>query len=381
MFALRNALLAKSDPNERPPIEVQTVSESGLKDCNLTTYDCLMLSNVARFTTSEARQLDNYLVRGGSLVFFLGDRVQAENYNRVLTEGPLPILPARLEHVATNEAGTLNPLEYRHPILEKFRGHGEVQLQRSLVERYFKVKLLETAAGSAGQAATELAKSPLQVAAEVANGDPLIVAHPVSRGRVVLVTTSADSSWQMMTSDGNYEPLVRQILDWCLAGQAQPRNVLVGDALESTVAGTFPAASTRSGTSANPTGVTIERPDGRRTAVQAAGGDGNAWSYDDTQISGIYSAQFGQAASPVQLFAVNLKTAESDLKRLSRDELQDDVLPGVAVDYQTAWQAGAERLTLSDESASQLHVELLYAAAGLLLLETVFAWRMGYTRR
>ncbi len=72
----------------------------------------------------------------------------------------------------------------------------------------------------------------------------------------------------------------------------------------------------------------IERPDGRRATVPVIHGDDRAWSYDDTRISGIYSAL--RLASEVQLFAVNLKTAESDLTRLSRDELQNEVLPGVA---------------------------------------------------
>ena len=56
-----------------------------------------MLSNVAQFTASEARVLDNYLIHGGSLVFFLGDRVIADNYNSLLAgraaEGSRQILP------------------------------------------------------------------------------------------------------------------------------------------------------------------------------------------------------------------------------------------------------------------------------------------------
>jgi hypothetical protein len=343
-----------------------------------------MLSNVAQFTASEARLLDNYLDRGGSLVFFLGDRVRADNYNSLLAAGPLPLLPARLVEIAVNRAGTLDPLDYRHPIVAGFRGHEDVQLPRSLVERYFKVAPLQAEAGAAAsQTAADLARSPPQVALAAGNGDPLIVARPVRRGRVVLVTTSADSSWQLLTVGGNYEPLVRQILDWCLAGQARPYNVLIGDPLESSldkVAGTVPvpsAPSTPSTASATPANVTIERPDGRRAA--AVQGDNGAWSYDDTRTSGIYAARHG--GDRVQLFAVNLITAESDLTRVSRDELRDEVLPGVALDYQTAWQAGAAPLTLSEGPAGRLHVVLLYAVAGLLLLETVFAWRLGYNQR
>ena len=78
---------------------------------------------------------------------------------------------------------------------------------------------------------------------------------------------------------------------------------------------------------------------------------------------------------------MNLITTESDFARVSRDELQDEALPGVRLEYQTAWPAGAARLTLPEGSPGALHLVLLYAAAGLLLLEMIFAWRMGYNRR
>ena len=81
---------------------------------------------------------------------------------------------------------------------------------------------------------------------------------------------------------GTYLPLVRQILDWCLAGQTQPRNVAVGDTLESSVK-----------TSSALTTLTIERPDGHRRSVPLnVQGDYATWSYDDTRISGIYTAEF-----------------------------------------------------------------------------------------
>jgi hypothetical protein len=370
VYALANALLARSDPNERPPIEVDTVPWGDVSQRNLGRYDCVMLSNVAQFTASEARVLDNYLGHGGSLVFFLGDRVRVENYNSVLADARQPILPARLGEVATNAVRTLDPLDYRHPILQKFRGHENVQLSRSPVAQYFRVKLLGSPA--AGEhAAADVTEHPPQVALALGNGDPLIVTRALRRGRVVLVTTSADTSWTLLPAWPTYLPLVRQILDWCLAGQTQPRNVSVGDALASSL-----------DTAASVASVTIERPDGRRRAVPLeTRGDYSSWSYDDTRISGIYTAQFGPPLSRTQLFAVNLNTAESDLTPVSRDELQNEVLPGVPLDYQAGLQTAGGRLKLSAEPAVQLHVGLLYAVVGLLLLETFFAWRLGYNRR
>lgn len=387
VFALTNALLARSNPDEPSPIEKEVAPESALTERELADYDCVMISNVAQFTAGEARLLDSYLGRGGSLVFFLGDRVRAENYNRVLAAGPRPILPLRLGEVASNTGGTLNPLGYRHPIVEKFRGHPDAELPHALVQRYFKVKPLDAGSnGSAGETATDLGKNPPQVALEVGNGDPLIVARRVRHGRVLLVTTSADSSWQMITVGGNYEPLVRQIVDWCLAGQAQPRNVFVGDALESSLdkaAGTLRLSSAPSASPSAASAVTIQRPDGRRAAATIAPG-GGAWTYDDTRVSGIYRAQPGPLPARVQLFAVNLITTESDLSHVPRDQLQDEALHGARFDYQAQWPAGAGEplgsLTPSEGSAGELHPVLLYVAAGLLLLETILAWRLGNRR-
>ena len=117
----------------------------------------------------------------------------------------------------------------------------------------------------------------------LSNGDPLIVAQPVRRGRVVLVTTSADTSWGELPKWRTYEPLVKEILAWCTAGQAQPRNVEVGDPLEAALPAT-PAL----------TKVSIERPGGQsRTVPLEIQGDYSTWRYDDTLISGIYTARMG----------------------------------------------------------------------------------------
>ena len=295
----------------------------------------------------------------------------AENYNSVLADAPRPILPARLIEVAKNPGGSLDPRGYEHPIVRPFRGQEKVGLLSSPVERYFKVKPLEPAADKKSAAGADIATNPPQVALATNNGDPLIVTRTVRHGRVVLVTTSADTSWTMLPAWGTYLPLVRQILDWCLAGQSQPRNLAVGDPLESLVDAATSTAS-----------LTIERPDGsRRSATLKAQGDSCAWSYDDTRLSGVYSAEFGPPLSLTQLFAVNLLTAESDLASISRDELQSEALPGVPVDYQVGWLSEGARLTLPEATAGQLHVGLLCAVVGLLLLETVLAWRLGYNRR
>ena len=235
-----------------------------------------------------------------------------------------------------NPGGSLDPLDYRHPIVRKFRGQEKAGLLRSPIDQYFKVKLAEAIPGEQGQAAVRGARRPSPAKGEVrnaqsagrppaevvlalSNGDPLIVAQPIRRGRIVLVTTSADASWSQLPKWGTYEPLVKEILFWCIAGQAQPRNIEVGDPLESALPAT-PALMD----------VSIERPGGQHRAVPLeVQGDYSTWRYDDTLISGIYTAHFAAPLWQSQLFAVNLMTAESDLAPISQDELQNEVWPGL----------------------------------------------------
>jgi hypothetical protein len=384
VFYLNVALQSQSDPNNRSQVETETATETAILERNLGNYDCVMLSNVPRFTASEARVLDSYLAHGGSLVFFLGDRVIAENYNSVLAD-QLRILPAQLDSVAKNPGGRLDPMEYRHPIVQKFQNHENAGLLKTPVGQYFKVKLATSGSDAKKPSITGNRKGQLpsmseplaaqaelrsaEVAIALSNGDPLIITQTVRRGRVVLVTTSADTSWSFVPQWGTYEPLVKQILAWCTAGQSQPRNIVVGDPLESRL----PA-------SAGLTSVSIERPGGQsRSMPLEVQGDYCTWRYDDTFISGIYSARYSSSLSPSQLFAVNLSTAESDLAPISQEELQNEVWPGVLLEYETAWQGADASLPRSTSNAGQLYVGLLYSVFALLLLETVLAWRFGYT--
>src|SRR5208283_1223992 len=214
-------------------------------------------------------------------------------------------------------------------------------------------------------------RSPAEVVLAMSNGDPLIVARSIRRGRIVLVTTSADASWNQWPKWGTYEPLVKEILFWCIAGQTQPRNFEVCDPLESMVV-TTPAL----------TDVSIERPGGQHRAVPLeVQGDFSTWRYDDTLISGIYTAHFAAPLPQSQLFAVNLVTAESDLTSISQDELQDEVWPGLPLRYETSWQGEGTPLPSPAGPSRQLHVGLLYAVVGLLLLDSILAWRFGYNVR
>ncbi len=309
-------------------------------------YDCLFLCNVAQFTASEARALDAYLQGGGSVVFFLGDQVLADRYNRELgvagegRAGGPHILPARIGNVVDQPQFRLDPLGYRHPILEAFRGRGQTSLLTTPVFKHYQL--------------TPSKKSHATTVLALGNGDPLVIEQSVHRGRVVLVGTSAEPSWTAMPLWPSFVPLVQEIVAWCAAGQLQQRNVLVGD--------TFDALTSSGGISS----ASVQSPDGRKRPAQLQpAGDRFALTYADTLQSGIYTVQFGPPANRRQTFAVNVDTTESDLAQIDADDLRNQTWPDIPFVYQTSWQdiKGAGVGTAHGQQG--LHVDLLYAALGL----------------
>jgi hypothetical protein len=303
--------------------------------------------------------LDAYLQGGGCLVFFLGDQVLADRYNGELgvagegRAGGPHILPARLGNVVDRPEFRLDPLGYRHPILDAFRGRGQTSLLTTPVFKHYQLTPPENS-----RATPVLA---------LGSGGPLVIEQSVHRGRVVLVGTSADPSWTAMPLWPSFVPLVQEIVAWCAAGQIEQRNVLAGDAFEALAA-----------SSAGMAPANVQSPDGRKRSVQLhAAGDRFALTYADTTQSGIYVANFGPPANHSQTFAVNVDTAESDLTQIDADDLRNDTWPNIPFVHQTSWQDLKATAVGSVHGKNHLHVDLLYAALGLLFAESFLGWRMG----
>ncbi|MFH1268640.1 MAG: hypothetical protein ABIK89_23185, partial [Planctomycetota bacterium] len=339
-------------------IRVDVVPESRLLELDLDRYDCVFLANVAQFTSSEARALEGYLKSGGSLVFFLGDQVMPDRYNRELAgerAGGVRVLPARLGQLVEKPEHRLDPREYRHAIVRSFRGNEKAGLLTTPVDKHFKLIVP--------------ALSRAKVALAMAGGDPLIVEEPIHRGRVVLFATSADDSWTPMPKLPSYLPVVRDALGYAIGEELVERNVEVGQALGGTVPGEIADVP-----------LWVQRPDGRREdEVTPRAEEGtSAWSYSDTYASGVYTVQSGPPISVRNVFAVNVDPVESDLARISPEELRNRVWPEVPFVHQTTWQNLDDPPVGRIGRSSGLARTLLYALLGLLFVETFLAWRFGY---
>ena len=354
---LRVALAPEAD-GRGSQVKVEVVTEGALRELDLPKYDAIFLCNVPQFTAAEARLLRAYAEQGGGLVFFLGDQVRADSYNRYLggEEPGLPrVLPALVGAATAAGQYRFDPLGYQHSLVSVFRDQEQSGLLTTPIAQYLKL--------------TPVAGSPAKVALGIAGGDPAIVEEPIGSGRAIVVATSADVSWTVLPMWSSFVPLVHELLTLAASGRFAERNLEVGQAL----AGETPR-------SAESLPITVAPPTGETAAAAIAGTSGD-WQFDDTFQSGIYTVHFGSQADAIEQFAVNTNTAESDLAPLSIEELKSDVWPGIPFHHQTSWQNAADGPSPQLSGRGRLNGWLIGATLALLLLEPLLAWRMGKYRR
>lgn len=353
---------------------VPTVIRDGdLIDQDLSRYDAVFFCNVGQFSAGEARMLDAYLQQGGGVVFFLGDRVQPESYNRYLggqEENQPRLLPARVGPPSATGKYAFDPANYEHPVVRPFKGRERAGLLTVPVYQYQRLEVLPQAEA--------------RVALRFDNGDAAIVEGPVHRGRVAVVATAASlesvdesgNPWTVWAQSPAFVPVVQELLALVVGTSGQPRNLQVGQPLVASVQAPGAEVSVQVLGPADET-TTADRPVLRSMTLTSEG----RWEFPDTHRSGLYTLRLGAPVDRTEHYAVNPPAAggglpESDLTRLTPEELQQDISPGF---HETSSTGAADEAGPPTDlrAGGEVHAYLLWAVFGLLLLESGLAWRLG----
>ena len=120
--------------------EITVVDENEFEAAELSTYSSVVLANVYRVTEEMASRLEQFVVSGGGVAFWLGDQVDPELYNRILYRDGKGLLPAKLGELATAPEGTigipLGEVNVAHPAMRRFRDPQVPYFEGVLTYRY-----------------------------------------------------------------------------------------------------------------------------------------------------------------------------------------------------------------------------------------------------
>lgn len=358
-FYLRQALApaATESAAGESDFEPVLIGEADLAGQDLGGFDAVVLSNVGILTDQEAGRPRAFAAAGGGVVLALGENVRPEAYNRVLADaGAEGLLPVRLgERVGDprrpDRAFLFDASDLTHPIVRPFAGNPGTGLDADFVLAYAKATLAEDAK----------ADVPLRFD----TGDPAIVAAPIGAGRVVLLTTSIDTTWggPWPQAGRSFLPLLHETLRFAATGRPPGRSLRVGEPIVWTI------PSRIAGLNADVAG-----PDGFATNVPATvEQDGLRVVFEEATRPGAYTLSLGAPVGRSEAFAANVDPNEGDLTPLSEQERTalapraKALIPGLPLH--------ADAATPPDWAISRW---LLAAAFGLLLAEQVLTWRFAW---
>lgn len=335
-FYLQHALAAS--PHHPYALRVKPVSQIARPD--LEKAGVVVLNDVSWLDAAQVAQLRRWVERGGGLIIATGRRTPLSLFNQVLAD----LLPARLQGsrmLGGSAFELLTLIEPAHPLFAPFASGRSGNFSMARFYGYV-------------QAAP---KATARVLARWTSGDPAVIESSLGSGKVLLVTSSLDTSWNDLPLSPLYVPLIHQMLRYLRPVEARAWYRL-GETIH--VPGANPDAP-----------IPIDSPSEKRLTMD------EGLSEDGTRLrareNGFYRLRYPDRE---RYLAVNLDFRESDLRKLNADEFVatftgQGPLPATAVRMDSEDERPEE-----PEPGRKLWWPVLLSALVSFILETVVAGRV-----
>ncbi len=293
-FAL-NPLNRTKDNN----FTVESRSAAEARSIDLKNYSAVCLINQRHLEIELIKSLSDYLLGGGNLITFLGNRVEPDWYNKNLIDGLGGgyLLPARIykrigNAVSRNVGYQMTDIDAGHPAFNIFANDGNGDPGRAQIFEFFQVRPNPTAL----------------LLTRMSHGLPGIVEEKRGRGRSMLVTFSADTSWTNWPIRPTWLPFLHQTL----IAMITANELAIG-----TIRPGMPVSATVTGEDARD--LMLKQPDGTqlKLTVQTAAQGLVHFNSRDTDQTGYYQILADGGKRILSAFAVNSPPEESKLARIN----------------------------------------------------------------
>lgn len=337
---------------------------------DLRSYDVVVLANLDTLTEEKVASLEEYVNGGGSLLVFLGEKVDKLINNELLYKNGAGLMPGELGDIGGNMADLENSIfritdyDINHSIFKPFRQRKEY-LARFIYYQFLKMKVDEK-------------RSDIRVIARYDDPDksPAIVEKQFGLGKAMVFTSTCDDDWNILPrlEAGEYVALMNETINYLNSKPFLFKNVNVGEPLQ-TVVKIEDYAKNFILTAPKSSSVSL-----RPIEVKNFG---FILLHKNTEETGIYTLekQAADAPEPPQmesLFAVNVNPKEGVLEKISEAELKD-MLPEVKFSFSEGLEReGGKQLDIKPVTSS-LWKYLAYAVLALILVESFLT--MTFTRK
>ena len=356
LFFLENALRLRSS-DEEAGIQVTSVDSSDLTLETFNNYDVIILANVSSPSIEIANRLKTFTEKGGSLILFAGENINAEKYGQTFGTPSQSILPAIIgnKKTATEENENLYSLDVPtsdHPLATVIRSMSEEMINDAKIK-----SLVELQPTQGSQVILSL----------VEDKSPVLVSKEVGNGSVILCSTSADRSWSDMVLHPIYAIMIQQAVT-TTTSRPESRVAMVHSSKTINIEGAMPS-------NAKLQKMIIsgeETEDEIETTEIKTSQDNNSFKAEidaqDINETGVYQITNNEGKI-LGAIAVNSNPSESNVKVAAADALNESI--GAADNIKII--DGSPDAVLNDRKGSDLTSLLLFLCIVCFVLQSILA--------
>jgi hypothetical protein len=321
---------------------VSTLAELPLR--NLADFSVVIFANVRELPVGYELKLENFVLRGGALIFGMGDQVDAKYYNEKLGN----LLPVTLEAVQKFKKTHLLFENNQHPVMRAFSAKTIKEMKEIPFHSIYTIQARD--------------EKSFKVASWFTNKNPAILESDSGKGKVIIFLSSLDRDWNDFPIQPTFLPWIQRWTQYATRGleNFSQQNLLIGE--------TFTQKTDK------PNGQWVVRtPGGNLHLILAT--DGNT-HFNKTDFPGVYTlfelpdkiltetiTKLPLGAQPIGSFTVNVDTKESPPQKLSNIK---NFLPKLKVEIKNP-ELGASQPSTSE--GMLLATPLFLFVVGILLLE------------
>ncbi len=317
-------------------VDVRKINE--MADINLTSYRTVLMVNPQRIEAPFRRKLHDYILDGGTLVYFAGERIAPEDFNSdwFFAEEKMFIMPSKIAR-KTNfpKQAQITYVASGHPLFAEFGDRIFEYLKTIRFNSCFSTKDITG-----------------DILMKLDNGYPVLYEKRIGKGRIFLFTFSPQQSWTNFQKKPFFPVMINLMVEY-FSGSVS--TALTGDTVV-----IRDSETTKS--------VRLTSPEGKTEIIKNDSGRQITYVPD---IPVIWTAEFSiRGNMQKQMFAANVPYTEGDPSKVSPNDLRT-VLKKIRVNFIP--KNRMEKIISAEASGGDLMMFLLRVSLFLLIAELILS--------